>query len=120
MQVRSVPETGTDRLATDGTAGCQAITWPYAPQPGTGSTEEVLAAFGGAAADRYSPAGPTTDEAGVDRPGKEEVRLLTWGDPYLTAWREAFRGEPLAEADYLAAGLAPGSNPMRQTRREQP
>jgi hypothetical protein len=33
---------------------------------------------------------------------------------------EAVRGEPLAEADYLAAGLAPGSNSMRQTRREQP
>jgi hypothetical protein len=48
------------------------------------------------------------------------VRLLTWGDPYLTAWLEAVRGEPLKEADYVAAGLAPGSNPMRQTRREQP
>jgi hypothetical protein len=48
------------------------------------------------------------------------VRLLTWGDPYLTAWLEAVRGDPLAEADYLAAGLAQGSNPMRQTGRERP
>jgi hypothetical protein len=31
MQVRGVPESGTDRLATDGTAGCLAVTWPYAP-----------------------------------------------------------------------------------------
>ena len=53
-------------------------------------------------------------------PGKEGVRLLTWGDLYLTAWLGAVRGEPLAEANYLAAGLAPGSNPMRQSRREQP
>jgi hypothetical protein len=40
------------------------------------------------------------------------VRLLTWGDPYLTAWLEAVRGEPLAEADYLAADLAPETNPI--------
>jgi hypothetical protein len=79
----------------------------------------VLAKFSGEAAGRHPPAGPTTNEAGVERPGKGGVRLLTWGDPYLTAWLEAVRGEPLAEADYLAAGLAPGSNPMRQTRREQ-
>jgi hypothetical protein len=98
---------------------CLAVTWPYAPELGTGSTEEVLATFGGAAADRHPPTGPTTDEAGVERPGKEGVRLLTWGDPYLAAWLGAVRGEPLKEADYGAAGLAPGSNPMRQARREK-
>ena len=48
------------------------------------------------------------------------MRLLAWGDPYLAAWLGAVRGEPLAEAGYLAAGLAPGSNPLRQARREQP
>jgi hypothetical protein len=47
------------------------------------------------------------------------VRLVIWGDPYLTAWLGAVRDEPPAEADYLAAGLAPESNPMRQTRRER-
>jgi hypothetical protein len=99
--------------------GCLAVTWPYAPEPGTGSTEEVLATFSGEVADRHPPTGPTTDEAGVEHPGKEGVRLLTWGDPYLTAWLEAVRGGPLAGADSLAAGLAPGSNPMRQTRRER-
>jgi hypothetical protein len=121
MQVRSVPEPGTDRLATDGTAGCLAVTWPYAPQQlGLGSTEEVLATFNGEVADRHPPTGPTTDEAGVEHPGKEGVRLLTWGDPYLADWLEAARGEPLKEADYVAAGLAPESNPLRQARREQP
>jgi hypothetical protein len=114
MQVRGVPEPGTDRLATDGTAGCLAITWPYAPPHlGIGSTEEVLATFSGELADRHPPTGPTTDAAGVDHPGKEGVRLLTWGDPYLTAWLEAVRGEPLAEADYRAAGLDPETNPLR-------
>jgi hypothetical protein len=100
--------------------GCLAVTWPYAPEPGTGSTEEVRATFSGAASDRHPPTGPTADEAGDEHPGKEGVRLLTWGDPYLTAWLEAVRCEPLAEADYLAAGLAPETDPMRQTRREQP
>jgi hypothetical protein len=70
-------------------------------------------------ADRHPPTGPTTDEAGVDHPGKEGVRLLTWGDPYLTAWLGAVRGELLKEADYVAAGLAPEINPMRKARREQ-
>ena len=78
----------------------------------------MLAKFSGEAAGRHPPAGPTTDEAGVERTGKEGVRLLAWGDPYLTAWLGVVRGEPLKEADYVAAGLAPGSNPLRQTRRE--
>jgi hypothetical protein len=55
----------------------------------------------------------------VEHPGKEGARLLAWGGPYLTAWREAVRGEPLKETDYVAAGLAPESNPPRQTRRER-
>ena len=101
-------------LAADGAAGCLAITWPYAPPHlGIGSTEEVLATFSGEVADRHPPTGPTTDAAGVDHPGKEGVRLLTWGDPYLTAWLEAVRGEPLSEADYQAAGLNAEVNPLR-------
>jgi ERCC4-related helicase len=114
MQIRTVPEPGTDRLATDGTTGCLAITWPYAPlHLGIGSREEVLATFSGEVADRHPPTGPTTDAAGVEHPGKEGVRLLTWGDPYLTAWLEAVRGEPLSEADYRAAGLSAEVNPLR-------
>src|SRR5262245_57604137 len=95
MRIRSMPEPAPDRLAAD---GCLAITWPYAPpQLGIGSTEEVLATFTGEVADRHPPTGPTTDAAGVDHPGKEGVRLLTWGDPHLAAWLEAVRGEPLTE-----------------------
>jgi hypothetical protein len=85
-----VPERGTDRLAADGTAGCLAVAWPYSPQLGTGSTEEALATFSGAAADRHRPAGPAADAVGVEQSGKEGVRLLTWGDPYLTAWLGRF------------------------------
>jgi hypothetical protein len=71
MQVRTVPETGTDRLAADETAGCLAVTWPYAPPPlGIGSTEEALATFSGEVADRHPPTGPTADEAGVERPAR--------------------------------------------------
>ncbi len=114
MQVRGVPEPGTGRLAADGTAGCLSITWPYAPPHlGIGSTEEVLATFSGELADRHPPTGPTADAAGVDHPGKEGVRLLTWGDPYLTAWLEALRGEPPAEGDYRLAGLQVDRNPLR-------
>ena len=90
------------------------------PHLGVGSTEEALATFSGAAADRHPPAGPAAGATGVEQPGREGVRLLAWGGPCLAAWLEAVRGEPLAEADYLAAGLAPGSNPVRPARRERP
>jgi ERCC4-related helicase len=114
MQIRTVPEPGTGFLAADGTAGCLAVTWPYAPPHlGIGSTEEVLVTFSGEVADRHPPTGPTTDAAGVEHPGREGVRLLTWGDPYLTAWLEAVRGAPLSEADYRAAGLTQDTNPLR-------
>lgn len=81
-------------LAADGAANCLAITWPYAPSKfGIGGTEEILATFSGELADRHPPTGPTTDSTGVEQPGRDGVRLLTWGDPYLTAWLEAVRGE---------------------------
>ena len=84
MQIRTVPEPGATALAADGTQGCLAITWPYAPPHlGIGSTEEILATFDGAIADRHPPTGPTQDAAGIEHPGREGVRLLTWGDPYL-------------------------------------
>jgi superfamily II DNA or RNA helicase len=114
MQIRSVPEPGTTALAADGTAGCLGITWPYAPSHlGVAGAEEILATFSGELADRHPPTGPTQDDSGVEQPGREGVRLLTWGDPYLTAWLEAVRGEPLTEADYRAAGLDPAMNPLR-------
>jgi len=94
MLIRSVPEPNGQVLAADGAASCLAITWPYAPRHlGIGGTEEVLATFSGELADRHPPTGPTTDLSGVENPGREGVRLLTWGDPYLTAWLEDVCGE---------------------------
>jgi hypothetical protein len=114
MQIRTVPEPDSDRLATDGAAGCMSITWPYAPPHlGIGSTEEVLATFSGEVAHQHPPTGPTTDADGVEQPGKEGVRLLTWGDSYLVAWLEAVRSEPLTEADYRLGGLDVDRNPLR-------
>ena len=51
-------------------------------------------------------------EQGGALQAEEGVHLLTWGDPYLAAWLEAVRGEPLCEDDYRDAGLAPGENPL--------
>jgi hypothetical protein len=100
MQVRNVSEPGMSSLASDGTHGCLAITWPYAPPHlGIGGTEEILATFSGELADRHPPTGPTQDAGGIDQPGREGVRLLTWGDPYLTSWLEAVRGESITSAD---------------------
>lgn len=108
------PVPGTDRLATDGTVRYLIITWPYAPPNlGIGSTEEVLATFSGEVADRHPPTGPTTDATGVEYPGKEGVRLLTLGDPYLTAWLEAVRGEPLTDKDYRDAKIDRDINVLR-------
>ena len=114
MQIRTVPEPGAAALAADSTQGCLAITWPYAPpHQGISSTEEILATFDGAIADRHPPTGPTQDTAGIEHPGREGVRLLTWGDPYLLAWLEAMRGEPLTDVDFEVAGLDPTANPLR-------
>jgi hypothetical protein len=49
----------------------------------------------------------------VEQPGGEGMRLLTWGDPYLTAWLEAVRGEPLPEADDRGSNPGPEVNPLR-------
>jgi hypothetical protein len=48
----------------------QLRSWPYAPELGTGSTEEVPAAFSGEVAGRHSPTGPTTDEAASSTPAR--------------------------------------------------
>ncbi len=100
MRVLTVPEPGAETVAANGTQGCLSITWPYPPPYlGIGETEEVLATFDGELADRHPPTAPTEDATGVGQPGNEGVRLLTWGDPYLTAWLEALRGESLTERD---------------------
>lgn len=106
MRIQVVPEPGTNSVVNDGTRGCLSITWPYAPPHlGIGETEEILATFNGELADRHPPTAPTEDASGVNQLGREGVRLLTWGDPYLTAWLELLRGEPLTEGDYQAVGL---------------
>jgi hypothetical protein len=51
----------------------------------------------------------------VEQPGKEGVRLLTWADPYLLAWLEAVRGEPLTKKDYRLAGSDPNRDPLGLT-----
>ena len=97
MRIITVPEPGTQSAPQDGLRGCLAIAWPYAPPHlGIASDEEVLATFDGELADRHPPTGPSEGSDGIVTPGREGVRLLTWGDPLLTAWLEAIRGAALA------------------------
>ena len=114
MTIRQVPEPDADfAQTTDGTLGCLSITWIHAPQHlGVNSSEEILATFNGELADRHPPSGPTEDIDGTKRPGKEGVRLLTWGDPYLEAWLLTVRGAPLTDNDYRAASISRDQNPL--------
>jgi hypothetical protein len=113
MRIIAAPEPGTDTVVQDGTRGCLTITWAYVPPHlGIDPTEEVLVTFSGELADRHPPTAPGEGENGVEVEGKEGVRLLTWGDPYLVAWLEAVRGEPLTEVDYQTAGLKLEGNPL--------
>jgi hypothetical protein len=83
-----------------------------APIPGVEATEEILATFNGELADRHPPTALAEGDQSEGVQATEGVRLLTWGDPYLTAWLEAIRGEPLTEEDYREARLQPGENPL--------
>jgi hypothetical protein len=113
MRKLCVPEPGMTTSHQSGTQGYLAITWPYAPvYLGIEATEEILATFNGELADRHAPTALAEGKHGRTGSAKEGVRLLTWGDPYLTAWLEAIRGEPLNEGDYREAGLQPGENPL--------
>ncbi len=113
MRILCVPEPGMTSSSQNGTQGCLAITWAYAaPHLGIEPTEEILATFNGELADRHPPTAPGEDKRGLAVPGKEGVRLMTWGDPFLTAWLEAVRSEPLTEEDYRKAGLRPDQNPL--------
>jgi ERCC4-related helicase len=107
MRVLAVPEPGAGAPALDGLRGCLAVTWPYAPPHlGIGEDEEILVTFSGELADRHPPTAPTEEAVETGHAGREGIRLLTWGDPYLTAWLEALQGEPLTQEDYPAAGAA--------------
>ncbi len=80
MLIRSIPKPDGEVLTADGAVSCLAITWPYAPPHlGVGGNEGILATFSGELADRHPPTGPTTDFTGVEQPGHEGIRLLTWG-----------------------------------------
>jgi hypothetical protein len=116
MRITVVPEPGTTTVSQDGTRGCLAITWVYVPgHLGIDSTEEIQATFNGELADRHPPTGPASEDGNGEPEGREGVCLLTWGDPYLTAWLEALRGEPLSDDDYRTAGLQRGTNPFESS-----
>jgi Helicase conserved C-terminal domain len=116
MRILCVPEPGMKTVSQSGTQGCLAITWAYAPPHlGVEATEEILATFNGELADRHPPTAFIEGGQSERAQETEGVRLLTWGDPYLTAWLEAIRGEPLAEGDYREAGFQPGENPLGVT-----
>jgi hypothetical protein len=107
MRINSVSEPGTNTIVRDGTRGCLSITWAYAPPHlGIDPSDEVLVTFSGELADRHPPTGPVEGPSGIAVEGKEGVRLLTWGDPYLSAWLEAIRGDVLTDADYRTAGIS--------------
>jgi hypothetical protein len=113
MRILCVPEPGMTSSSQSGTQGCLAVTWADAPPHlGIEAAEEILATFNGALADRHPPTALAEEDRteGVQR--TEGVRILTWGDPYLTAWLEAIRGGPLTEEDYREAGLQPRENPL--------
>jgi ERCC4-related helicase len=90
MKIQAVPEPGTEAITQSGIHGCLAINWPEAPRElGIAPAEEALFTFDGALADRHPPTAPGRDESGNPIPGREGVRLLTWGDPYLQRWLES-------------------------------
>jgi ERCC4-related helicase len=113
MRILCIPEPGTTSSHQSGTRGCLAITWAYAPAHlGFEATEEILATFNGELADRHPPTALAEGNQSEAVQTIEGVRLLTWGDLYLTAWLEAIRGELLTEEDYREEGLQPGANPL--------
>jgi hypothetical protein len=113
MRMLCVPEPGMTSSSQNGTQGALAITWADAPAHlGIEATEEILITFNGQLADRHPPTAVTEGDQSGGIEATEGVRLLTWGDPYLAAWLEAIRGEPLCEDNYREAGLEPGANPL--------
>jgi len=96
MKIRVTPEPGYESVEPDGTRACLAINWTEVPpELGIDPTEEPLFTFSGPLADRHPPTAPAQDDEGNPVEGREGVRLVTWGDPYLTAWLEAVRGPRL-------------------------
>jgi len=91
MRIVAVPEPGLQTPNPNGIRACHSVTWAYAPSHlGIAPHEEILVTFNGALADRHPPTAPGGDDTPASRHAREAVRLLTWGDPYLQAWLEAF------------------------------
>ena len=113
MRVNRVPEPGNSAVAQDPAQACLSISWPQAPPTlGLDPMRSYLATFSGEVADRH-PATAVTDDPGASPSTQREgVRLLTWGDPFLTAWLEAIRGGELTDDDYSEAGISREVNPM--------
>ena len=72
----------------------------------------VLATFSADVADRHPPTAPGEAEDGTHVRGREGVRLLTWGDPLLTAWLEAIRGNAVGDDVYRLAAVNRDTNPL--------
>jgi hypothetical protein len=113
MRILCVPEPGLTSSSKSGTQRCLAIRWAYTPAHlGIEATGEILATLNGALSGRHPPTALAKGEQSEAVQAKERVRLLTWGDPYLTARLEAIRCELLPEGDYREAGFQPGENPL--------
>jgi len=91
MHIVQVPEPGSQDVNVQGVDGCYSISWRHIPAHlGIAPHEESLVTFNGGLADRHPPTAPTGSDGYCEQEGKEGVRLLTWGDPYLHAWLNAF------------------------------
>jgi hypothetical protein len=112
MMPRSSPWVMVVRPTASSMVMVPLLTSPPVGLAGIDSTEEIQATFNGELADRHPPTGPASGDGSGEPEGREGVRLLTWGDPYLTAWLEALRGEPLSDDDYRTAGLQRDTNPF--------
>ena len=113
MRVTVVPEPGLEGIESDGTCACLSVTWTSPPEHlGIDAGDEILATFSGEMADRHPPTAQQEGETRQAPAGREGVRLLTWGDPFLSAWLAAVRGEPLTLDDYHAAGIDEAADPF--------
>jgi hypothetical protein len=106
MRVTAVPEPGSELPPVEGQGACYELCWPDAPgYLGIDPENPVLITFDPLLADRHPPTGPQEDEAGGDRPATEGVRLLTWGEPLLTAWLSSLLGERLTLSELEELGV---------------
>lgn len=119
MMVREIAEPEVGGRVPQNPGRCFAITWASPPRElGITGDEAVLVTSDCEVADRHPPTAPSeSDDINVGAGNRtKSVRLLTWGDPYLSAWLSGVRGKPLAEEDYRAAGLDSNTCPFTGKR----